>query len=93
MMDRGMDVPIALLWVYFVVQALGKANHQPPVVSELLTTIHDDANNDAVMIKCLFTLLTPASTTWGHGCDLLHQWNNRSLFLYVSFFLSYTHCC
>lgn len=32
----------------------------------------------------LNSFLTPASETRGHGCHLLHQWNNRSLSLFLS---------
>lgn len=43
-----MNIPDALLWFYFVVQVLGKANHQPPLVSELpvTNTICDDETDD-----------------------------------------------
>lgn len=43
-----MDTPAALLCFYFVVQVLGKANHQPPLVSELRVSnmICDDETDD-----------------------------------------------
>lgn len=43
-----MDAPAALLCYNLVMQALGKANHQPPVVSALFVTnmIWDDETDD-----------------------------------------------
>lgn len=88
MMDGWMNTPAALLCFYFVVQALGKANHQPPVVSELTVTntICDDETDDDDVDSYL-TLNTSLRNprTWLSSASPVEQQVSLSLFSFSMF--------
>lgn len=70
---------------FAVLQAIGKAHHHQPVVSKMFYTVSTQNN---VIFMCTVLLLSHsfiplASKTWGHGCHLLHEWNNR-LYTYLN---------